>query len=677
MRGRRIAGRTLTYATCAAGAVLATSTAQAAALPAFESCGALLSRAQRDALRVVGPWGLGGGAYAAPAPEAGDGSQETPAEPVAPEPTGTNVQEPGVDEPDIAKTDGRTIFTVAGGELRAVDTSGPAPTLLGTLPLGEGFGHELLLRGSRLLVLSTGGWWFEPLPVDVVAAASDIAPGPGVSQTFLTEVDVSDPAAMRVVRTLTVDASLVAARLSGSTARVVVSSQPTGFDFVYPESGDEAAAAAAERENRRVIKRSGLATWIPRYRVRDAEGRLSVDRRLVRCRDVRRPRAFSDLGLVSVLTIDLDRGVDPVDTDAIMAGAETVYASPTRLYVATQRWVDPATLPPDAPPPPVTTALHAFDVATGGVTDYRASGAVSGYLLGQWSLSERGGVLRAVSTDAPLWWGGEESESETAVTALAEREGRLVEIGRLGGLGRGERVYAVRFVGELGYVVTFRQVDPLHVVDLADPEHPRLRGELHIPGYSSYLHPIGDGLLLGVGQDATAEGRILGTQVSVFDVSDPASPTRLHHLSLGGGSSEAEWDHHAFLYDPATGSVVIPLDTWGLGEGGFEEWWSGAVLLRASRAGIEQLRTLTHVSPPDPFGGESWPVSIRRSLVLGGTLYTLSDAGALATSLDTLADLGWAGYPLPDAVGGSPPGAGVEPPVEGTSTSSRSTSGRW
>ncbi len=673
MRVKRVMGKASAYAACVAGAALVVPAAQAAALPSFESCGALLSRAQRDALRLVGPWGLGSGGYAEPAPGAESGAEDGAAEPVAPEPSGTNVQEPGVDEPDLAKTDGATIFAVAGSELRAIDASGPGPAVVGMLPLEQGFGHELLLRGSRLLVLSTGGWWLDPLPVDVAVAASDIAPGPGVPQTFLTEVDVSDPAAMRVVRTLTIDASLVAARLSGSTVRVVVSSQPTGFGFVYPESGDEADLAAAQRENRREIRRSGIASWLPRYRVRDAEGRLSASRRLVRCRDVRRPRAFSDLGVVSVLTIDLDRGVDPLDTDAIMAGAETVYASPSRLYVATQRWVDPATLPPDAPPPPVTTALHGFDVSTSGVTEYRASGTVSGYLLGQWSLSERDGVLRAVSTDAPLWWGGDEVESETAVTALAEQGDRLVEIGRLGGLGRGERVYAVRFVGELGYVVTFRQVDPLHVVDLADPERPRLRGELHIPGYSSYLHPIGDHLLLGVGQDATEEGRVLGTQVSVFDVADPDNPIRLHHLRLGDGFSEAEWDHHAFLYDAATGSVVLPLESQIVRETGLDEWWSGAVLLRAGRGGIEQLRTLTHAAPPDPLWGPGWPVSIRRSLVLGETLYTLSEAGVLATSLGTLADVGWAPFPAPDTASPNRRGEG---PVPGTCLAPRRLRGR-
>ena len=98
----------------------------------------------------------------------------------------------------------------------------------------------------------------------------------------------------------------------------------------------------------------------------------------------------------------------------------------------------------------------------------------------------------------------------------------------------------MRFVGDIGYVVTFRQIDPLYTIDLSTPERPRVLGELKIPGYSAYLHPIGDDLLLGIGQDATEEGRPTGTQVSVFDVSDLRRPTRLHRLALGPGWSEAE-----------------------------------------------------------------------------------------------------------------------------------------
>src|SRR6185436_1699304 len=96
------------------------------------------------------------------------------------------------------------------------------------------------------------------------------------------------------------------------------------------------------------------------------------------------------------------------------------------------------------------------------------------------------------STELPLWWGGPRTESETVVTTLGARSGALVRLGRVGGLGKGERVYAVRFVGDTGYVVTFRQVDPLYTLDLSAPARPVVRGELKIRGYSAYLHPVGD-----------------------------------------------------------------------------------------------------------------------------------------------------------------------------------------
>ena len=106
--------------------------------------------------------------------------------------------------------------------------------------------------------------------------------------------------------------------------------------------------------------------------------------------------------------------------------------------------------------------------------------------------------------------------------------------------------------------MTFRQTDPLYVIDLSDPANPVLDGELKIPGYSAYLHPVGDGLLLGVGQNATDDGRILGTQLSLFDVSDPTNPQQIDTLPIGG-SSEVEWDHKAFLYWPEDGTIVLPV----------------------------------------------------------------------------------------------------------------------
>jgi uncharacterized secreted protein with C-terminal beta-propeller domain len=267
----------------------------------------------------------------------------------------------------------------------------------------------------------------------------------------------------------------------------------------------------------------------------------------------------------------------------------------------------------------MTTEIHAFDISSPDKTVYRASGAVTGFLLNQWSLSAFGGNLRVATTDLPTWWDASpQRESESGVSVLAEHGGALVETGRVGGLGRGERVYAVRFIGDVGYVVTFRQVDPLYTIDLGDPARPRVLGALELRGYSSYLHPVGADLLLGVGQDATADGRLAGAQVELFDVSDLRRPARLDAVPLGPGSSEVEYDHHAFLYWPAKSLAVVPLQT-------------QAVAFRVARKGIDKLARVTNPGT----------TPVRRSVVVGDRLFTISDQGVEASSLDTLAPVAW------------------------------------
>jgi hypothetical protein len=347
--------------------------------------------------------------------------------------------------------------------------------------------------------------------------------------------------------------------------------------------------------------------------------------------------------MLTVLTIDLTKGLEPVDSVAVMTDARIVYASPDSLYVATERWAD---RPDPAAPRPneinVTTAIHKFDISSPTRTHYRGSGKVSGMLLSQWSLSEHRGVLRVVSTESPAWWGPSGGDSESYLTTLRQKEGALVQVGRVGELGKGERVYAVRLIADIGYVVTFRQIDPLYTLDLSDPEKPRVLGELKIPGYSAYLHPIGDDLVLGVGQDADERGRPLGTQLSIFDVSDLRRPTRLHRTALGQGWSEAESDHHAFLYWPRTGLVVVPFNQEAFG------------FHVGRRTGIDRVGQIEHGT-----GKLQWIPGIRRSLVAAGSVLTVSDAGVKSSSLATLTEQGWAAFPAPEPPSDKP----VEPDV--------------
>ena len=199
----------------------------------------------------------------------------------------------------------------------------------------------------------------------------------------------------------------------------------------------------------------------------------------------------------------------------------------------------------------------------------------------------------------------------------------------------------MRFMGDVGYVVTFRQTDPLYTVDLSDPTKPEVVGELKIPGYSAYLHPLGDGLLLGVGQDATDTGRVQGTQISVFDVSDPSDPTRIDKVTLAEGSnSEAEYDHHAFLYWEPTGLVMIPIQQY---------WWDsekesafiGALALEVDSEGdLRELRRVSHPSTDE----WDWRGQIRRSVVIGDSVYTISSKGIMKSSLSDLSEQAFTGF---------------------------------
>jgi hypothetical protein len=430
--------------------------------------------------------------------------------------------------------------------------------------------------------------------------------------TVLTEVDVRDPAAMRVLRTERIRGVHVSSRMTGGTARVVVWTRPRAT--YEPALRDE------------------LRGWLPRRALRrHGRGRPRL-RQAAPCRRVLRPASFSGTDLLTVLTIDLDKGLPAVDSDAIMSGGEVVYASQRSLYVATQKWVPAPDSPTEPPPARSFTTIHRFATGDPDSTSYRASGEVPGFLLNQFSLSEHDGVLRAASTETPVWWdGAPRRESESFVTVLDERGGALVQLGQVGGLGKGERIYAVRFIGEAGYVVTFRQVDPLYVVDLEKPAAPVVRGELKIRGYSAYLHPLADGLLLGVGQDATERGAALGTQLSLFDVSDPSRPSRLHQAVMADSSSSVEFDHHAFLWWAPKDLAVIPLARYD------STFFQGAVGFRVRRAGgIAELGRAEHPELP-----------IVRSFVVKGKLFTLSDAGLEANDLDTLAELGFLAFPAP------------------------------
>ncbi|MFR9775343.1 beta-propeller domain-containing protein [Micromonospora sp. MS34] len=638
-------------------------------LVAFDSCAEALQQLKTAAKAYVGPWGFGpngrsnfGWAEEAGAMRANAASGPSVAVPPGAAPkaadsgySGTNTHEAGVDEPDLVKTDGRRIVTVNHGKLYVIDPATRRLTgELNLTPGAEEFGgaaDSLLLQGDRALVLLRQGWAGIAKPAvpeggrPVPADGGSVPPDDDIAGPRLIMVDLSGPP--KIVDEYRIDGNLVDARQVGTTVRVVIRSSPR-LNFPDRQRATDEQRTAANRE---IIDNATADDWLPRYEVTSG-GRTSTGR--VGCERVSRPASYSGTSLLTVLSFDLGAATlgagDPV---TVLADGDTVYSNGPRLYVANdQRWrVLPMLTARNAAPDPKdeTTEIYQFDTSGPGAPRYVAAASVPGWLINQYAMSEWDGHLRVATTSGRTW--GPKPASTSSVYALRADGTTLTQVGKVTGLGKGERIHAVRFVGATGYVVTFRQTDPLYTLDLRDPTAPKVSGELKINGYSAYLHPAGEGRLLGVGQEASDQGRVQGTQLSLFDVSDPAKPTRIARYHVKQGHSEAEFDPHAFLYWPAERLVVVPLTVYGTGAvsrpGAVNDRnvagrpglpSNVALALRVDDDGFTEVGTVDHAQGT---GRPGELAQIRRSLVVDGVLWTVSDAGLKATSLATMKTLGW------------------------------------
>ena len=518
----------------------------------------------------------------------------------------TNVQVTGVDEPDIVKTDGRRIITVSQGILTAVDVTGDAPQVMGHVALpefvddpmsridgdmGSDMGSdtggdaapvaELLLHGDRVLAIRNEFGSIRP--------DTEVGDRGGTRHVVVVIYEVLLDGTPRRGRTMRVEGRYVSSRSVGSSARIVINSFPEEPTFVRPLNRE--GIAVATDVNRNVVEQTTLSDWLPDYSLTAGDGSvLEQGEPFLACDRVHVPGEFGGFGTASVLTVDLDEPLTPDDGAATFAVAETVYASVRNLYVATSAWVSASDLAGSAitgrAAERYATSIHKFSFGTRGSAAYEASGAVDGHLLNQFALHERGGHLFVAATEGPP---GRFGGTVSRIVALGQQGDRLVEVGEVGDLGRGERIFAVRYIGDRAYVVTFRRVDPLYVVDLSNPTRPTVLGELKIPGFSSYLHPIGDGLLVGVGRDVTEGGWDRGLKISLFDVSDASDPREIDTWTLRGARSEVGSDHRSFLWWGRDQLMVLPMVLRNRRNG------NQAYAFRVTRSeGISEIGLVTH-----------------------------------------------------------------------------------
>jgi len=569
--------------------------------------------------------------------------------------SGTNTQVNGVDEADFVETDGQYLYVAHNGQLQIVgaDLTVAYQTSLSGNVVGQ------FLAGDRLTVITQSGYsWYGPMVRMAWGPWWAIDP-----QTTVTVYDVTDRTAPTVVTQTMFDGRYQEARSVDGVVYLVLqrgldlpapnyTDTPVTPDTSEPVDGKADLIMKPGRWEPTITAYRTYETWdqyvarvgdeivglsLPHAYSVDAEGN-SVDLGVVAgATDIVRPHTGGAQSVLTLVSVDSTGSTGAAFADSVGAmvasGNNTVYMTQGALYVGTQEYQYTDTGSSD------NTRIDRFVIA-GTQVAWQASGVVSGTLLNQFAMEEHDGYLNvATHTNASeLINGTWSTRNDNGVYVLDTAGDTLDVVGSLTGLAPGEHLYAARFVGDTAYLVTFLQTDPLFAIDLSDPTAPTLLGELIIPGFSNYLQSVGEGLLLGIGQEREAGSWNTNVHATLFDVSDPTKLTEITRQFLTENtqwsSSDAQFDHHALLYSAEDGLLVVPVYASGYDpQTGVYRSEQLLKVMRVTASGIEVL------------GEIRTDQSVFRTVRIGDVLYAISDTSVTAYNISDLSLIGSSAAP--------------------------------
>jgi hypothetical protein len=600
-------------------------------------------------------WGLGGAegdGAGASSDTSGGGRQE------GVDFSGTNNQEHGVDEADFVKTDGYHIYSLNGNRVHIMGVPQFGQLTAESVTNVEGHPRQMLLdsANNKLVVFSQVDAHSLPEghPLRPVLGNTDDSGSWYWRIPWLTKITVLDIANKNqpsLVREVFYEGWYQTARKVDSSIRMSGYSliEPAlmwNWWSIYNQNGNN--KQATKNAVAQLINDLSLSDLIPSIYVRMPNGHFETNSLSENaCRSFYRPTDSHARGLSSIISFDLLGDSLHWDADHIVSNWATFYSSQDRLILAEPAhdwwWFWWYQDDPDQ------MNIHSFDISVPGQTFYEGSGRVNGMIVDQFSLDEEQGAIRVAATTGMWgrWWRTDDSEPEPImnhVYVLEDQGSYLSTVGHVGGIAPGERIMSSRFQGDKGYLVTFEQIDPLFTLDLSDNTNPHVVGELKVPGFSTYLHPIDGGKLLSIGVDGTNRWR---TQVSMFDVSDFANPTLQSALPVEAdnswGWSEALYDHKAFQYWAPKGLLAIPQSTYQQvydNVNGYTtyRYLSNLVLVNVDPNGaLTEKGRIDHTPyySEDPYAWWSY-VDIRRSIFMGDYVYAISDKAITAHRVSDL-----------------------------------------
>jgi inhibitor of cysteine peptidase len=468
----------------------------------------------------------------------------------------TNVQVSGVDEADVIKNDGRYIYLIKGNAVRIVDAY-PADNLkeIISFTLGDDKTEsyspsEMYVNGNQLTVIGNSTRMIATPVTSGTSTSSKIIVPPyfGQSRTKVYVIDITDRSQPKVSRSVEYDGYYSSSRRIGDTLYIVLN-RNIYFPYYYYDATTKAA-----------MQQEAVDAIVPKM----VDSKNGTEKLIVPCGDIRimpKPRNFS---YVIASAIPLDDKTKDVSSTVIVGNSDNLYASTGNLYVAATNWVGGYFRADGGS----DTMVYKFSLKDQKVA-FEAAGRVAGTILNQFSMDEYLSNFRiatSMSTYNPVT---NEVKLSNAVYVL---NGAMDTIGKVENIAPGEKLYSSRFTGKTGYLVTFKTVDPLFVLDLSNARDPKIKGTLKVPGYSSYLEPYDETHLIGFGNDVDENDphntkdfvyytAIKGVKVSLFDVSNLAHPVEMFKEIIGdrGTYSDVLNNHKALLFDKAKGLLAFPV----------------------------------------------------------------------------------------------------------------------
>jgi len=512
-----------------------------------------------------------------------------------PEYSTTNIQVEGVDEADIVKSDGEFLYVVSGSTiyiLRAYPTN--QAEILSKIELDITYGAQIYVNDDKLVVLGNSNWFYTygiREEMAVTDSALGIWPYMYNEEMFVRVYDVSDKTDPILSRTMLVNGTLSGSRMIGDYVYVVInqpiiqqSNNETDFEVILPQiSGDHV---------------------------------IEVQPDEIRYIDV--PDVY--YRLTSIVAVNVMNDTKTPTYEAFLAGQTTnMYVSLNNMYLVvpnTNIWIlrDMGGELRDE------TLIYRIKLDQEKII-VMAEGSVSGFVLNQFSMDEYNSFFRVATTEWTI---------DGSINNLIVLNMNLSVVGKLEGLAEGERIYSARFMGDRCYLVTFRQIDPFFVIDVANPTEPAILGYLKIPGFSGYLHPYDETYIIGIGKEDS------NLKLSLFDVTDVSAPTENAKYVVEADWSESMvlWDPKAFLFDKTKQLLALPVSVnyyQTLVPGTF---WQGAYIFDVSLdQGFTLEGNITHRNLLDQFDGG---LEVRRMLYIANVLYTISDKLVKMNDMDSL-----------------------------------------